>query len=140
MGRKWKCTKNIPKMQHIWYLGMPTGSYCPMSSYIFRKLFSRTNFLSQMVYLYLEPFMGRERGGKESGRKGGGYGGPGGAGNGNAQKISPKCNIFGIWVCPLGATASCHHTFLESSFQGQNFCQRWYTSILNRLEVIELQT
>jgi len=35
------------------------------------------------------------------------------------EKISPKRNIFVICGCPFGATAPCH-TFLESSFHGQN--------------------
>jgi len=43
--------------------------------------------------------------GEESGER------TGGAGNGNARKISPKRNKFGIWGRALGATAPCH-TFL----------------------------
>jgi len=55
--------------------------------------------------------MGERRG---RGREWAGKGRYGYAGNGNAQKIAPKCNIFGIWGHPLRATAPCH-TFLETS-------------------------
>ena len=56
-----------------------------------------------------------ERGeiGETVGREGGG------AEDGNAQKIAPKHNIFGIWGHPLGATAPCR-TFLEN-FSGRTF-------------------
>ena len=51
---------------------------------------------------------GREWRGKEQKRK-----------IGMHEKIATKCNRFGIWGRPLGATAPCN-TFLESSFQGQH--------------------
>jgi len=51
---KWECTKNSPKTQKIWHLGMPIGA--TTMSYIFGTFLSGTTFLLQIVCFYLVPF------------------------------------------------------------------------------------